>query len=210
MASAAASSIYCIRLSRLANRSGIMNSERFKRVLVSALLLFAFSLLTLQANAQLSARGSVRITATLHGRVSLGLRSFPLLIALDSNGPASNYASFPLDLNWNLNPREVQGFEVIGYFANAESALVNASDHSNVSAQHILGRWASDSFQPFNQTNKTGTPGASLNLFSQPIMLGSSRGARSGMLELKIDPETAAQLSSGEYRGVLYVEVRHY
>ncbi len=172
------------------------------------LLLTVMASLPSRAN-QLAASASIAITATLHGHISLSTRSVPVSIPLDPDRPDTNYASFPLELEWNLNPSEVQGFEVIGYFFDPAAALVNSSGTA-VPATHVLGRWDSTLFQPFNQIHETGMHGASLSLMSEHIEHGRSRGSRSELFELKIDPQIVPGLSGGDYRGVIYIEVRHY
>ncbi len=184
--------------------------RRFVRILAYLAPIAIFLNPLQQSVAQVSSFAQVRISATLHGRIGVSARSFPVSIPLDSGNPASNHASFPLELNWNLNPMEVRGFEVIGYFATPESALVNAVTDTAVPAAYIQGRWESDRFQRFNEIHQVGSPGASLRLYSQSISPGRSRGARSGLLELQIDPGLSAELPDGSYRGVLYIEVRHY
>ncbi len=185
-----------------------MDMNRTKQIATVVCMCVAGFLATAQA--QVSPSASVPITATLHGRISVNTRVVPVSIPLQSDTPATNHAVVPLEFNWNLNPREVQGFEVIGYFANPRAALVAASSNTVVPSARVLGRWDAGAFRPFSETHELGTPGGSLSLFSEPVLHGSSRGTRNGMLELTIDPQLASALSSGDYRGVLYVEVRHY
>jgi hypothetical protein len=168
-------------------------------------------LLTLPANAlaQVSAAASVRFSATLHGGVSINTRTVSVSIPLQAGIPSSNQALVPLEFSWNLNPREVQGFEVIGYFARPNAALVSESGTVIPSAQ-VLGSWGDGYFRPFSETHEIGSAHGSLSLFSEPVRLGNSRGTRTGILELRIDPQLAPALSSDDYRGVLYIEVRHY
>ena len=142
--------------------------------------------------------------------MSINTRAVPVSIALQADNPAANHAFVPLEFNWNLNPQEVQGFEVIGYFADPNAALAADSGNTVVPSAHVLGRWQSGSFRPFSETHESGPAGGSLSLFSESVLHGHSRGSRSGVLEMRIDPQLASALNRGEYRGVLYVEVRHY
>ncbi len=160
--------------------------------------------------AQVSAAASVRVSATLRGQMSINTRAIPVSIHLLTGTPASNHALVPLEFNWNLNPREVQGFEVIGYFADPNAALAGDSTNAVVPSAQVFGRWESGALRSFSETHPLGTAGASLSLFSESVLHGHSRGSRTGMLELTIDPQLASALSSDDYRGVLYVEVRHY
>ena len=160
--------------------------------------------------AQVSPSASVPITATLHGNISINTRLVPVSIPFQAGTLASNHTVVPLEFNWNLNPREVQGFEVIGYFADPNVALTGHSTHAVVPSAHVLGRWESGTPRSFGETHDVGTAGASLSLFSEPVLHGHSRGTRNGVLELTIDPQLASTLSSDDYRGVLYIEVRHY
>ena len=160
--------------------------------------------------AQVSVAASVRFTATLHGHVSINTRAIPVSIPISDDNSASNRASVPLEFNWNLNPREVQGFEVIGYFADPNAALTGDTRHFVVPSAQVLGRWESGALRSFSETHELGTAGAGLSLFSEPVLHGHSRGSRTGVLELTIDSQLASVLSRDNYRGVLYVEVRHY
>jgi hypothetical protein len=177
---------------------------------IATVLCLNFLVFSAYAFAQVSSAASVRVTATLHGRMSINTRAIPVSIALRADNPGSNHAFVPLEFNWNLNPQEVQGFEVIGYFADPNAALAADSGNAVVPSEHVLGRWQTGSFRPFNETHELGTAGGSLSLFSESVLHGHSRGSRTGVLEMTIDPQLASALSSDQYRGVLYVEVRHY
>ncbi len=118
--------------------------------------------------------------------------------------------SFPLEVAWNLDPREVQGFEVVSYFANPRAALVNDAATGTIPADRVLGRWGNEAFRPFKEINAIGPAGSSLRLFGKSISHGDSRGSRDDILNVSIDSEYAATISEGKYTGVLYVEFRYY
>lgn len=175
--------------------------------IIPCLFVLVFSAM---AVAQVSSSARVRFTATLHGNMSINTRVIPVSIPVRTASTASNRVLVPLEFNWNLNPQEVQGFEVIGYFADSNAALVGDSTNAVVPSAYVLGRWESGTLLSFSETHQLGSAGASLSLFSESVLHGHSRGSRSGVLELAIDPRLASVLSSDDYRGVLYIEVRHY
>jgi hypothetical protein len=183
-----------------------MNRATQAAILVCLCLL----LLPAKAPAQVSAAATVPITATLHGNISINTRLVPVSIPFESGTSAGNRALVPLEFTWNLNPREVQGFEVIGYFADPNAALAGDSTSSVVPSAYVLGRWESGAPRSFTETHELGPASASLSLFSESVLHGHSRGTRNGVLELTIDPQLASTLRTDDYRGVLYVEVRHY
>lgn len=163
------------------------------------------------ASAQhLSASGSVTITAVVRGSVTVNVRSVPLSFAFDPADPAANYAAFPVTVTWNMNPTEVQGFQVIGYFANSAAALLNPENGATVPSSHVLGRMNSGPFRAFGDTSEVGPPGGSLTLMRQSVVTGAARGTRSSLLEMRLDQENLPDLPKGNYEGMLYIEVRHY
>ena len=110
----------------------------------------------------------------------------------------------PLTVQWNLDPRETPGFSVLAYFRNSDAALVESDSATAVKAGSILGRWGQAKFQPFRAADAT------LTLFQTAVLPDVRRGATSQTLQLKIADELVPTLPNGEYRGVLYLEVRNY
>lgn len=176
-----------------------------------ATVFFLFLAIAHPAVAQhLSANGSVRISAVIRGSVTVNAKSVPLSLDFDPDDPARNYAAFPLSVTWNLNPAEVQGFQVIGYFANPSAALLNRDAGIAVPSSHVLGRMDMGQFRPFSDTSEVGPAGGSLSLWQQSVVNGEARGTRTGLLEMRLDQENLPYLPKGNYEGMLYIEVRHY
>jgi hypothetical protein len=157
-----------------------------------------------------SSSSSVTITAVVRGSVTINVRTIPLSFDFDPADPSKNYAAFPMSVTWNLNPAEVQGFQVIGYFANSAAALMNHEDGVTVPSSRVLGRMDSGPFRAFGDTNEVGPPGGSLTLMRQSIVNGAARGTRASLLEMRLDQENMPDLPKGNYEGMLYIEVRHY
>jgi len=158
----------------------------------------------------LSATGSVTIKAVVRGSVTVNVKSIPLSFDFDPADPARNYAAVPVVVSWNLNPAEVQGFQIIGYFGNSSTALLNSEHGATVPSSHVLGRMDAGPFRPFSDTSEVGPPGGSLSLMRQSIVHGDSRGTRASLLEMRIDQDNLPNLPKGNYEGMLYIEVRHY
>jgi hypothetical protein len=189
---------------------GLSSRSRISRVATTtAFLVFVLSCAEF-AVAQLSAISGVTITATVRGSVTVDARSIPLSLEFDPADPARNNVALPLAVTWNLNPAEVQGFQVIGYFADPARALLNEIDDVVVSSAHVLGRVDTGQFRPFRDTNDVGPAGGSLSLFHEAVSNGNARGNRSKLLEMRLDQESLPELPKGTYRGVLFIEVRHY
>ena len=159
---------------------------------------------------QKSASASVAITATVHGSLSINVRTVPLTLDLASAAGARNYFAVPVVVQWNLNPAEVHAFEVVAYFADPGAALRDAATGVAIPSAYVLGRIGQGGYRPFAESNYAGPAGGSLSLFRTAIVPGASRGQRQDLLEIKVDEALLPGLPENSYRGTLYLEARHY
>lgn len=172
-----------------------------------SLVLFLVLVLTAGCAAQnLSASASVTIRATKLSSITLSLRQVP--VAFDVTDQHSTQVSIPLTTSWNVSPREVQGFEIVGYFANPDAALL--SETNAIPAQMVEAQFNNGPFRAFNQSNPVAPAGGALSLATQQIMAGVTVGNRSDLLTMRVAESLESPIEDGEYRGVLYLEVRHF
>jgi hypothetical protein len=161
------------------------------------------------ANGQVSAASVARISATLHGSVTLSVHTVPVAFLLDQQFPQSNFVAVPFTTKWNLNSNQVRGIEVVAYFGGQGTAL--ASEHGvAIAPQHVLGRLNQGAFRPFIETHFAGTPAASLGLLQMPIDRSNYRGLRSDVLEMRVQREELPGLDDATYTGVLHLEARYF
>ncbi len=97
------------------------------------------------------------------------------------------------------------------YFAGAGTALTGGSPVVDIPSSEVLGQVPTGiptSFTAFTQTSPVGGAGASLELFSQSIVLYTGSSSRTDDLSLEIDLSSQPQLPAGTYTGTLYIEAQ--
>ncbi len=170
--------------------------KRVAAIIVGSLLLAA------NVCAQVSASAGVPIRLKIPGSITLNLKEVPVSIAIQEG--TQQQFQVPLSVSWNLDPREVQGFRIVGRVANRRAALVNDADGFLVPSSSVLSRWLLRGESSFASTDEDHA------LFQMAILPYARRGNEQGPLQLKISDEELQNLSDGNYNGVLYLEVISY
>lgn len=158
---------------------------------------------------QPSCNATVPIRAVVRGSISLSVRTAPVSLELHPSEPTRNSALVPVSVQWNLNPAEVRGFELIGYFADPLRALTNHEYGFDLTSDHVLGRVDSGSFKYFSRNDPLAPAGESLSLLNEQVFPGHARGQHTAVIQLRVD-DSVPGLPQGRYEGVLHIEVRHY
>jgi len=174
------------------------------------------ALLTGVAGAQASVRSTVNalpaVSAAIAGSVaiSIGSGSIQALGNVTENA-ANNFPSpVSITLTWDLHP-STGAVQVIGYFTDPTAAMT--SGPVSIPSSWIKGRvltpgavGAPTTFTAFTQNGVggVGAPGASLSLFTQPVLGYSKSGAQTIDLELQLDLVGRA-ISAGAYSGTLNI-----
>ncbi len=163
--------------------------------------LLAIAFMTGFAVAQTRSSASVPISLRVPGSISLSLNAVPVSLAV-AQGAQREFAA-PLTVSWNLNPAEVPGFRVVAYFSDPEAAVVDDSNGASAKATQLRVRWGTGDFLPFASD-------ASTTLFRTSVLSGPRRGSLQQTLSVKFADSALPTLPDGDYRGVLYLEVRNY
>lgn len=173
------------------------------------------------ALAILAAEGSAQsgLTSNVESVSLSAVKSTSLTVTVNSGG-TQNIASitdnqvnpFPSAVNittsWDINP-SAAAVTLVGYFANAVSALSNGS--FAIASSSVMGRvttagapGAPASFTAFTQNavGGVGTAGGSLTLFSETITGANKKSNRTIDLELQLDL-TGQTMTPGTYTGTL-------
>jgi hypothetical protein len=160
------------------------------RISPEKLLLILVVATACTARAQLRAGASIGLVAKLPGSVTLTERMVPVSWMV-RNGSQTT-VMVPLEVSWNLDPRETQSFRVLARFVGEGELLASA----------VQARMEGGEFRDFPMKN-----GQSV-LFNVAISARNRQGREQRMMELKIDNAVAASLADGVYRGRLSLEVR--
>ncbi len=151
--------------------------------------------------AQTSAQASIILTARVPSSVTLSVDSQPVSLSIKASDQPTANVEFPLRVKWNLNPAEVQGFEIVAYFADPSSPLINELQPVSLPVPSLLARLGTGDFRPFNSAGR-----ASLTTIT--VAAEGRQGQRSQVFQLKNSNQAA--VPDGEYHGVVYFEVRQY
>jgi hypothetical protein len=136
-----------------------------------------------------SAIASIALIARLPGSITLTERFSQIEFAI-GNGSAS-IATVPVEVRWNLDPRETQSFQVIASLTTADPSW----------APYVEASTDGVNFRPF-------AGGRQLVLFNVPITLQNRQGHEQRTVELKLDNAAISSLADGYYRASLRLEVR--
>lgn len=125
--------------------------------------------------------------------------------------------AFPLPVSittqWQLSSL-VTLVDLVGYFASPTTALANGAasiPSSRVEGRMVTGRVPA--FTAFTQApvGGLGTPGGTLHLFRQVIILPiNGQGQRTDLLDLRLDLQGFPSLQPGTYRGTLTLRAISY
>jgi len=153
---------------------------------------------------------SVSLSAVKSASLTVAVNSGATQSIATLNDNAVN--SFPSAVNittsWDINP-SASSVTLVGYFANAASALSNGG--FGIASSLVMGRvttagapGAPASFTAFTQNavGGVGTAGGSLTLFSETITAANKKSTRTIDLELQVDL-TGQTMAPGTYTGTL-------
>ena len=154
---------------------------------------------------------TVVLSATKHGSVRVGLPNGSSAALAGNLGFGPNdLAPVAIETAWNLDPSVTSAVSLVAYFQVPAAALTGqgtAIPSSAVSAR--LQGAGHAAFAPFTGGAVTvggstaGVAGATLLVFSQPVMVGASTGARTDQLQVRIDLTGWTVLPPGRYQGTL-------
>ncbi len=150
--------------------------------------------------AQTSAQASITLIARVPSSVSLSVNSLPVSLSIRAANQFAGDFQFPLQVKWNLNPAEVQGFAVVAYFADPSAALTG-SQPGSLAASSLLARLGPGDFRPFLADGK-------VSLCNVTAANDGRMGQRVQIFELKNGND--GSVPEGDYHGTLYFEVRQY
>ena len=171
-----------------------------KVVLIGAMAL----LLAQKAEAQVgltSNVANVNLTATKAATLTLTPSvSAATLANITDNSVANNFTPVSLTTDWNLTAGST--VRLIGWFATPAQALVNGTDA--IPSSKVEGRVGAAPYAPFSgvAVGGVGVAGGSLQLFSQPIGVGSFFGTRTDQLDLRLNLLGTTTMA-GDYTGTL-------
>lgn len=148
----------------------------------------------------------IAMTAIKSSAITLSVEEVPLSFVVE--GALANTMTVPVTAKWDVNPTEVRGFDIIGYFADPSAAL--RMNDTNVPAAAMQASYSGTPFQSFTNANLHTLRDNALVLAGERTMRGNHQGQRHDTLALRIDPLWQQSIPDGEYRGMLYLEVRHY
>ncbi len=176
------------------------------------LLVLSLSLAMLAGSSagQISGTASTRIAARVRSSVTVSMRTVEVAFDLSASDGARNHFAIPLLIKWNLNPMEVRGFEVIGYFPDPDVALADAFSEVAIPSANVVGRLGSLPYRPFSGTASVGPAEGGLLLFRSEVSQANRRGQQQTSLELEIEDAFLTRVPKGSYRGTLYLEARYY
>jgi hypothetical protein len=158
-----------------------------------ALLLFA--LLAPSVEAQLKASAAIAISARIPGYIRVTENDMPFLVEVQDG--TSSVIDLPVEVTWNLNPRESQAFRLVASFRG--TGLIQIATGSIVSADVVKTRVGQNEFRGF-------ADGHSVVLYVQQVMTSNRRGKERKILQLKIDSPKGLWLDDGKYYGLMHLE----
>jgi hypothetical protein len=172
-----------------------------KAVLIGAMLAFSRSA---QAQVGLTSNlAPVALTATKAATLTVTPNVASASLAnITDNSVANNFTPVSLTTDWNLTAGST--VRLIGWFATPAQALINGADA--IPSSKVEGRLGAAAYAPFTgaAVGGVGVAGGSLQLFSQPVGVGSYFGTRTDQLDLRLNL-TGTTTMAGDYTGTLNV-----
>lgn len=167
----------------------------------------AFALLPPAAQAQslLSTPVNVTLNAALAETLSVSVTGVnPVSFTLVPGGIANGSGTVGIQTSWVLKPGKTT-VTLVGYF-DTTNALTDAATAATIASANVLGQVNAGGYAAFTQSVAgIGTPGASLQLFSEGITGGNKSKTRTDSLDLEIDL-TSTQQNAGTYTGTLRIQ----
>jgi hypothetical protein len=162
-----------------------------------AFLLLAYA--ASSAHAQDSSRATVSISARLPGYVRLTENEVPFIVGVHDGN--SSLVDVPVEVTWNLNPKQSQGFRLVASFRG--TGLLQIETGKIVPTETAEMRVGESAFRPLTSSH-------SIVLYAQPITSISRQGKERKMLEVEVVPTTASSLPDGKYYGLLHLEAESW
>lgn len=166
---------------------------------VSQLILFSAALF-MTAHGQTTARATIGLSARLPSSATLPQTLHPISIVVNHGSPAQT--EFPIDLKWNIDPREATSVRIVATLVG--SSLTNPShDHpSKVAAGDLLAGIAGNDLRPFNGAT------SSLVLMNVSVSAANRQGTQESNVQLKIDDGALSNLPDGVYFGWIRLDAQ--
>ncbi|HET6680251.1 MAG TPA: hypothetical protein VFG84_03570 [Gemmatimonadaceae bacterium] len=185
--------------------------SRLRQLVAGVVLAMLAPLLSIDAQYAVSTAAVVPLTAFKSSGLTLAVTSGATQsLASIADGAANSFATpVRITTSWELHPA-VGELSVVAWFSSAAAAL--SSGTASIPSAWMKGRVVTGSpvaFTAFTQNGVqgTGTAGASLLLFSFPILGNNRNGTRSDDLELQLDLTGQPALTPGTYSGVLNIQI---
>jgi hypothetical protein len=156
-----------------------------------------------------STAATVGLTATVTETLTVSATPVAVTFALVPSATAAASGPISIVTTWVLGSSNTT-VELDGYFASATAALTNgASTPYLIPSSDVLGQMVTGTpitFAPFTGTGVTGTAGAGLILFTEPITDANRSSTRTDALNLEVNLTATPQLPAGVYTGTLTLQ----
>jgi hypothetical protein len=184
-----------------------------RRVRCAALLCGIAFLLSIPAEAQ-AIHVNRKLSAhpdTPVGSISVSATPSSVSFSLVTNGVASGSSAINITTTWTSTLCLFTcTVNLYAYFSSASAAL-SATTGGAIPSSAVLGEVPTGTpttFTAFTQSNPLGGAGASLQLYSQSIVLYTGDSSRTDALSLEINLNGTPQQPAGTYSGTLYIQAQ--
>jgi len=151
------------------------------------LALFCFLLACATANAQLTAHGSISLTARLPSSVSLSETMLPVTITVAAGQQMVSKST--VHIKWNINRHESSGYRIVGTLVGNE--LPGGDFETRLNERE---------FRPFSEIARR------VVLDYAIIGPNNGQGTQQSTIEVKIKDNRLDTLTDGTYRGWIKLE----
>ena len=149
---------------------------------------------------------------------TLSISATPALVNFTLVRGGIALASAPIVITTTMNGVTVLGtLSLYGYFGTTTAALTDGrATPNNIPSSAVLGQdttGSPTSYTAFTQSQVVGTPGASLLIYTAPVVLSLgcspvTASCRTDSLNLEINLSTLPQLPAGNYTGTLILQAQ--
>ncbi len=184
-----------------------------KAFILRLFLLLALGALSLPLGLRaqvLSNTPSATLNASLPESLSVSLTgATSVSFTLTAGGVAAGDNPVDIQTSWVLRPSRT-AVTLAGYFDTTSALTDPGPPSASIDSANVLGQVTTGtptSFTAFTQTvTGVGTPGASLELFTETITGSNKNASRTDSLNLEIDLTSAPQQPAGDYTGTLHIQ----
>lgn len=182
-------------------------SRRLRTLLLVAALALGPQLVWAQLPSNVA---NVNVSAALTESLSVSAGAGPVTFSLVPGAIAPGSAPVAIQTSWVLKPNRI-AVTLVGYFDSLDALTDSGPPAASINVANVQGRVATGtptSFTAFTQspTVGIGTPGASLELFSETITGLNKQRTRTDNLELQINLTGPVQQPAGNYTGILRIQ----